>query len=54
MRLLKHFILRRICFNINGIQTVIKTFLEVGFEVFHPAEELLQQNSNIVAANKNR
>ena len=54
MRLLKHFILRRICFNINGIQTVIEAFLGVGFEVFHPAEELLQQNSNIVAANKNR
>ena len=54
MRLLKHFILRRICFNINGIQTVIKAFLGVGFEVFHPAEELLQQNSKIVEANKNR
>lgn len=44
---------KQICFNMEGIQTDIQAVLEVEFEAFSPAEDLLQQNRKNVEANEN-
>ena len=54
MWLLKHLILRRICFNIHWIQAAQQAFSGDEFEALRSAEELLQQNLKIVEAKKDR
>ena len=52
--MLKHLLAGRICFNIHWVQAAQQAFSGDEFEALRSAEELLQQNPKIVAANKNR